>query len=77
MSIVPFLLAILLSFHGGSCADISLQEMIDEMSRRLEKSDKKLEESDKRITDLLRHTMQLELFVSERLRSSGILLEPG
>ena len=70
MSSVPFLLAILLLFHGGSCADISLQEMIDEMSR-------KQKESDKRITDLLRHTMQLELFVSERLRSSGILLEAG
>ncbi|XP_028414209.1 uncharacterized protein LOC114537253 isoform X2 [Dendronephthya gigantea] len=64
MSTVLFLLAILLTFHGGSCADISLQEMIEEMSR-------KLDESDKRITDLLRHTMQLELFVAERFRSSG------
>ena len=64
---ISCVLAILLSIHGGFCAEISLQETLDDMSRRLE-------ESDKRITDLLRHTMQLELFVSERFRSSGRVL---
>jgi hypothetical protein len=64
MRIVPLVVAILLSCHGGFCAEITLQEMINEMS-------KKLEQSNKRVTDLLRHTMQLELFVSENLRSSG------
>ena len=62
--IVPFVFAILLCFRGTFCAEISLPETIEELSQ-------KLEESNKRIADLLRHTMQLELFVSERSRSSG------
>ena len=65
MGILPLMVASLLFFRGGFCAEISLQEMVDDMSRRLE-------ESNKRITDLLRHTMQLELFVSEKSRSSGM-----
>lgn len=62
--IVPFVVAILMSFRGGFCAEISVQEMFDDLS-------KKLEDSNKRITELLRHTMQLELFVAEKSRSSG------
>ena len=66
MRVFSLVVALLLVFRGGFCAEISLQEMLDDMSRRLE-------ESDKRITDLLRHTMQLELFVSEKSRSSGMV----
>jgi hypothetical protein len=66
MTIVPLVVAILLSFRGGFCADISLQEMLDDISRRLD-------ESNKRITDLMRHTMQLELFVAEKSRSTGMV----
>lgn len=62
--IVPFVVTILLSFRGGFCAEIFLHEMLEDLSQ-------KLEESNKRITQLLRHTMQLELFVSEKSRSSG------